>query len=233
MSKIWYTKRCMNQHIQTKHVVLAAVLLSLCVVILATVYIQLRTEKVSAALQSSLISQEKRLAELAILTKADSADSVLDSVIKDCSLENRVRFDAQLSRLASLSPQELKEIEPLFDACGSFFAEKKALMSLRLQREYEVFKDLMSIVETFEDIDSKYESVSTNWGLLTDLESERARLALTLVQIQKNIISELRKGTSVRADSVEVLTVEGQKTKDKLIEIGIQVNDLHTKLLTQ
>ena len=60
-------------------------------------------------------------------------------IISDCP--NRVKFETLLDTLATLKHNDLVRTQQLFESCGSFYSERKAVMVSRLERELDVLKD--------------------------------------------------------------------------------------------
>jgi hypothetical protein len=176
-----------------------------------------------------IANQEKELSVLAQLTADDGADAVVSSIIKDCSPENRSRFDTLLGSLGNLKGAELIEVKQLFDACGNFYAERKAVMASRLSREYETYSELIDLLATA-DARSAGEYPRDAWGELIAKEEERSTLYTDLVSIQESIINELLAGHPVSAESLQTLLVKGQKTRDSLDTLAGEITALRQRL---
>lgn len=184
-----------------------------------------------AVTRLKIAEQEKRLATIAEVTGRDGADAVVEKIIQDCSAEKRAQFDTQLSQLPTLRGSELVEVEQLFSACGNFFAERKAVMVARLEREYEMYLDLLSILALVDSKNAELEYDAASWGRLVAKEVERSTLSTTLVEIQGNIINDLKSNLSVTSDVMQATLVEGQKTKERLIAISSEIYTLRQEIL--
>jgi hypothetical protein len=176
-----------------------------------------------------IADQEKELSVLAQLTADDGADAVVSSIIKDCSPENRSRFDTLLSSLGDLKGAELAEVKQLFDACGNFYAERKAVMSSRLSREYETYAELIDLLGTA-DARSAREYPRAAWGELIAKEAQRSTLYSDLVSLQGSIINELLAGHPVSSESLQTLLVKGQKTRESLDTLAKEITALREQL---
>ncbi|MCD5381715.1 MAG: hypothetical protein LR017_00180 [Candidatus Pacebacteria bacterium] len=55
---------------------------------------------------------------------------MIASIITDCP--NRTEFESLLARLHLLQHRELIRVQQHFNACGDFYAERKALMVARI-----------------------------------------------------------------------------------------------------
>lgn len=174
---------------------------------------------------------ETSLASTALLADRDGADLVVEDLIKDCSVENRERFDMLLGKLSQLKGQELDEMEQLFNACGNFYAVRKAVMVARLEREYEVYLDFIEILSL---VDPKVKDITYNtkgWGDLVALEVKQSKLSTKLVDLQGKIIKALRQNITINSDEMQSMLAEGQETKDSLIVLGVQIDTQRREIL--
>ncbi len=197
----------------------------------ASLYIEDAQSEYILKTQLTIAEQETRLAAIAELTARDGADAVVEEIIKDCTPENRERFDTLLSSLSQLGRPELREVESLFSACGNFYAERKAVMVSRLSREFEVYEDLIGILALF---DKKAYGITYNvsgWKELVEMEQERSRLSTQLVQIQGDIIDALLAQSPIGSDEMQALLAQGQETKDSLELLSIQIDKRRQELL--
>lgn len=212
--------------------ILGAVSLFMFVVLLgASWYIHEVQSDLINATKLKIANQETQLASLSLLADKDSADSVVASIIKDCSIENRERFDMLLGKLSQLRGQELNEIDQLFNACGNFYAVRKAVMAARLQREYEVYLDLIEILAL---ADNKVNNITFNtkgWGELVLLEKQQSELSTKLVDLQGRIIRALRQNITISSEDMQSMLVEGQETKDALFAIVGQIDSKRQEIL--
>jgi hypothetical protein len=106
---------------------------------------------------------------------------------------------------------ELLEVENLFNACGDYFAQQKAMMSARFEREYEVYLDFIDMLKL---IDPKADGITYDtdgWKILVDKEKKRSELMVKLVAIQGDIIQAMKKNVSISSEEMQLLLVEGQQ----------------------
>jgi hypothetical protein len=171
-----------------------------------------------------IAEQQTQLSVIAELTATDGADTVVAEIIRDCSPENRARFDTQLSKLDSLRASELTEIEQLFNACGNFFSERKAVMTARLKREYEVYTDLVDILKKIDERADVTLYKTEGWSNLVAMETKRSQLSSRLVDIQGAVIRELRSGVAIQSEELQATLVEAQKIKVELLDLSEEIN---------
>jgi len=213
-----------------KKIFAGMLLFAFVVMLAASVYIQQVQSEFALLTRLKIAEQETKLATIAEITDGDKADATVAAIIKDCSLENRGRFDELLARLSELNATELKDIEQLFNACGNFFAVQKAVMVTRLQHEYDVYVDLIEILTL---VDKKADTIVYNhegWKRLVDLETKRSVLSTHLVNIQGDIIRALISKVTIASDDMQELLVSGQKTKDDLFLISTEIDDLRAQI---
>lgn len=213
-----------------KKIFAGMLLFAFVVMLAASVYIQQVQSEFALLTRLKIAEQETKLATIAEITDGDTADATVAAIIKDCSLENRGRFDELLARLSELNATELKDIEQLFNACGNFFAVQKAVMVTRLQHEYDFYVDLIEILTL---VDKKADTIVYNhegWKRLVDLETKRSVLSTHLVNIQGDIIRALISKVTIASDDMQELLVSGQKTKDDLFLISTEIDDLRAQI---
>lgn len=194
-------------------------------------YVQEKTADVLGAVRLQIVEQEKRLGTIAEVTGRDGADEVVERIIQDCSGEKRARFDTQLGALPTLKGAQLVEIEQLFSSCGNFFAVRKAVMVSRLEREYEVYLDLLAVLELIDSKKALETHNAESWGKLVAMEVERSALGEKLVEIQGKIITDLKAKVTVNSDEMQVTLVEGQKTKEALLRVSSSIYTLRQSIL--
>lgn len=168
---------------------------------------------------------------LATLTDNNGADALTERIIADCP--KRQEFESFLVRLNTLSEKDVLLTQQLFDSCGAFYAERKALMVSRLEREYEVFVAYAELLEILRDL-TAVEKALFGWKDIVELEKSRSTLLNDQVTLQSQIITVLLTGgqnqkvyTTVDtllkdagevAQSLSVLDKQVEEKRDTLIQ---------------
>lgn len=217
--------------LEHKKAIAAAFFFIFAVFLAASIYIREVQSDYVLNTRLQISEQETQLAALAELTDRDGADAVVERIIKDCSPENRGRFDTLLSKLGELNAAELKEIEQLFNACGNFYAERKAVMVARLEREYEIYLDFIEILSLVDESASVATYNVEGWRALVDKEKERSELSTKLVNIQGQIITALLENMPIASERMQLLMVEGQQTKERLSSLSTDIDLLRQEIL--
>lgn len=193
--------------------------------LVASYYIQEVKADYTIQTKLKIAEQETVLARIADLINRDGADAVVAEIIKDCSLENRARFDTLLSQLGTLRGKELDETKNLFGACANFYAQRTAVMVARLEREYEVYVDLLELLSVVESASAEVQYSKERWAERVTLEKQRSALSTELVVVQGRIIDALLANKQIASDEMQLLLVEGQQTKEKLTVLTTEINN--------
>jgi hypothetical protein len=162
-----------------------------------------KLEAASLALEANIAEQEVVLVTIADLAKQSGADEVTERIVVDCAPTERVRFESLLDKLStSISRAELLELDNLFFACGSYFADRKAVMVARLIREVAVYRDYIALRNRVLASDAVGEDRVVLWQRIADDELLLSEDFNKLVNHQRDIIQALLAGKS--RDSAEI-----------------------------
>lgn len=217
---------------KTLNRVLAGFLCVVVLYILATVLMQFRLKNLREQIVLQISKQQTLLVGVAETTARNGADVVTESIIKDCSVVDRTEFDDLLGRLdKGLSKTEMVKLEGLFGRCGSFYAQRKALMVSRLGREVEVYTSQIEQLETLTN-NRVFETYKVDiWKQLVEQENVQSELFSSLVAQQDTIISTLMSGS--KADSMEMKAVlkEARETQESLLVTNRQAADTRATLI--
>lgn len=167
--------------------------------IVGAVVADYRQGEVEKLIRSELEEQQTVMYGLADITDRNGADENVGSIIRDC--ERRSEFESLLVKLGSLTKKDMLSLQSLFDACGNFEAERKALMVGKLEREYQEYTDLYMLLSklTAQNLDA-YDTAL--WKDIVEKERMRSDLLQELSNIQAEIITELIRGESLQGTEV-------------------------------
>lgn len=183
-------------------------------------------------IKEQIASQEALLVEIAVTTARNGADAVTESIVRDCTINERVRFDSLLGSLDSnLNMTELTELERLFGRCGSFFSERKSVMVSRLSREIEVYTNYVNQLSTIlnEDVSKDYSLLQ--WQNLAETEQKSSDLFAELVSLQDQIIAALLEGESVESEELKQILLKVNETQQSLAVINTQISQIRSGLV--
>tara|TARA_B100000508_G_scaffold37715_2_gene29514 strand:- start:16425 stop:17111 length:687 start_codon:yes stop_codon:yes gene_type:complete len=185
------------------------------------------------SVRAQIASQETTLAAIAETTARNGADTITESIVRDCSIKERSSFDDLLGRLNDgLARYELVELERLFGRCGSFFSERKTIMVTRLAREIEIFETTVNQLAILEGDRVLGDYQVEQWKALSAEEKKQSELFAELVKKQDQIISTLLEGKS--ADSPEIIEIlqEVREIQETLIVANKQASDIRKQLIS-
>lgn len=202
------------------------------VIFLATSYfVKEQQQEIVANIALNIAEQEKTLTTIAEITDSNGVDSVVESIIIDCSLKKRARFDTLLNNLGTLTPTELEETSDLFDACAHFSAERKAVMVSRMRREFEVYRNLVGLLEIVDAIETLREYDIEKWAQLVNFEEKRSDIFKAQVVVQNNIIVALQNGEKVGSDTIAQLLADAKNINEEAIVTNHKIDTLRGSLL--
>ena len=196
--------------------------LALCVAIGAFVAHE-EVEEVIHLSEVQIARQEAALFELTERTDRNEGDAVVNAIIRDCT--SREEFDELLSTIGSLNRFQLQQLEGYYDGCAPFYAERKAMMVARLEREVEVLEQYHAFLESVAPERSGIVNI-TDWQTLVSLERERSNGLNDQVRIQKSIITELLAGNVSTSEEIQTLLFEAQAVTERLEVAGAQIDTL-------
>lgn len=216
-------ERFLNIHFMiSAHLVVVA----LVVVVAAFVNYHVKND-LRLSLEKNVDRQLVLLSDLATITDRNGADEVVEQIIIDCP--RRPKFESLLGELGRLSKSSLLEAQQLFESCGGFYAERKALMVARLNREFEVLKDNVSLLEVL-DSSTKDQYNLSDWDTLINDEQKRSDLLTEQLDIQEKIITLLISGKTVSSQEIIDLVNEAGQVNDSLSVLGKQIDEKRDRL---
>lgn len=210
-----------------------ACLVGVLVIYIATTAIvtaRLSTYEQTARLQ--IADQQSVLIAIAEATSRNGADAVSESIIQDCAVNERTEFDSLLARLnGGLSQSELATLERLFGRCGSFFSDRKSVMSARLSRETEVYKTYVEQLSILlgDDLEGPFSVVK--WEALAIEEKRQSDLFAKLVAVQDQIIATLLSGKNANSDEIQEILQEAKEIQETLLVAHKQASTLRAELV--
>lgn len=216
-------KRFLNLHFMIAfHLVVLAILITS-----AAWFAHTAKAEVRHKIEENIDRQLVRLTELADTTDRNGADETVSAIISDC--QRRGEFEILLGKLGTLPQKELIEVQQLFESCGNFYAEQKALMVSKFGREYEVFKDNADLLMTL-DRNVDMEEELSQWNRVIALEQERSGLLAEQTVLQQDIITALLEGNKINSQVIGDLVLYAQKIGESLGVIDKQIDGIRTEL---
>lgn len=198
--------------------------------LVASFYIKEKQEDYRSMVMVKLAEQETEMVRFSELLDRESADDIVNKVVKDCEQTDRQRFDMLLGNLSQLQSAELREVDVLFPACGSYFADRQAVLVSRLSREVEVYAEYISLLELTSTDTETYSKKLVLWKEFNVQETERSELVTQLVVIQAEIIDLLIAGELAASEAIKEKLQTAQSTKDTISLLGTQADSLRLEI---
>lgn len=220
----------MKSWLRSRNLILMLLLIGL-IYTVVTVIVNTRLQEIEIHTRTLISEQQALLATISEITARNGADSVTESVIKDCSFSERSQFDDLLGQLnKGLTHSKLVDLERLFGRCGSFYSERKSVMVARFAREIEIYEDYVNQLSIITDNDESEEFQVSKWNMLSKEEQDQGRLFAELVRHQDKIISTLIEGYT--ADSPEIASIlqEVSVVQNSLIVSKKNSSDIRSEL---
>ena len=195
------------KHYLDTHVRIALILLTLALASVVGAFVaHVRSEAAVASIRERMGESDRYMFELSELTDRNGADEAITGIIPAC--DRRAEYESLLVKLAELGKKDLLLLQNLFEACGAFDAQRKALMVAKLEREFESYKTFRSLLDEFGEEEAGERM--TVWEDIVIHEKHRSSLLNDLYGIQKSIISELIVGGSPSGERVRTLAGNAQ-----------------------
>lgn len=211
------------------HILISIQLVVVAVVICIAAYsVHVAKHDTYTLLLSRAHEQVLLLEELFVLTDRNGADSATAEVIKDCP--RRDEFDTLLTSLSSLGNKDLLRTQQLLESCGGYFAERKALMVVRIEREIDYLRDIVSMLDTL-DVSERPVFSLEEWEILHDHEVRRSGLLNEQVTIQGDIITALLLSTPESQTKITELSRRAQSVGETLMVLDQQIDDQRKQLI--
>lgn len=183
--------------------------------------------------RSQITEQLVLVSAISEATSRNGADAVTESIVKDCSVSERIQFDDLLNNLNNnLNRTQLTELERLFGRCGSFYSERKSVMVARLTREVEILEGYVNQLSVILDKDISSEYSLEDWKKLSEEEKKQSELFANLVVLQDEIISTLLSGKNAQSPEIEEILQQVREVQETLLVANAQASALRTRLIS-
>jgi hypothetical protein len=192
-----------------------------------------QNSKTIATLDAAILIQKDNLSDLAEITRVNGSDATTDRIIVDCSSSERERFDTLLDQLqANISKSELNELNTLFYACGSFYADRKAVMATKLLREVEILSDYVDLRSIVSGKSSDESTKVEAWRKIAESELKTAEYFKELVQLQGKIIVQLDSGMTPTSPEVTATLTQVSTVRGQMLVLNQQIEVLKDEVTT-
>lgn len=212
----------------TSHLVIAlyAILIALLVAGSAW-YVDRSQRAIEERLQAELQETRATLTDLAVVTDRNGADALTERIIVDCP--RRAEFENLLNRLGTATQKELLSAQQLFESCGAFYAERKALMVAQLEREFAHYEETISLLREIDDV-ATLEADLVKWKALIEAENTRSSFLTEQTDIQSEIITLLIEGNGTQT-RINELVRRAQSISESLSVTDAQIDEMRVGLM--
>lgn len=219
----------MQEHIKSQSFIKIAVpLIGLAVTIAIGAFVaHYNQQKVASSIKEHLDTQANKLWDLAVVTDRNGADEVISRIIADCP--RRGEYETLLNELGILSKKELITVQNLYESCGSFYAERKALMVSKLARELEIAEEYAEVLSYLDKKTVSSYKLDT-WKEIVSKEEMRSSLLSDQTIIQSKIIALLISGATSSSKDVRALVQEAQEITELLNVQDHEIDTLRGKI---
>jgi hypothetical protein len=198
-----------------------------------TTLVEKRFQEIEQNTRQQISQQMTLLAVIAEATARNGADAVTESIVRDCPVSERSKFDDLLGRLDSgLNFSQLTELDRLFGRCGSFYSERKLVMVARLAREIEVYENYVNQLSVITGDDLSPEFKLEEWKSLAEAENKLSGLFAQLVISQDKIIGTLLEGKSPSSPEIAQILHEVGQVQETLTVTNTQTSNLRSRLIS-
>lgn len=185
------------------------------------------------ALELRISEQHLLLFSLAEITKRGGADEVVAEVVVDCTVPERQRFDRLLDSLSSTLPAvELRELELLYNRCGSFFYDRRVVMTARMEREIVLLAEFLDLLDTLKTVPDSQRERLGDWQLLVESETTMNQHFGKLVSLQGDIIDSLVNDSNANSPEIQAILSDVTDTQNLISVTASQSENLRQQLQT-
>jgi len=182
-----------------------------------------RTEVFTASLHRSLSDQHAIVLNKIESMRGDTVSDTVSSLVADCNIEQRQRFDTLLDRLESpMTQAELSELHKLFNECAYFFSDRRRLLSLELSGAVHTLEVLSGVAAKY-SLTPISESNLSLYNEIANNERQLASLFNQLVKYQGAIIAELLSGNTPQAPALVAIREAVRVTRSEMNTTTVQI----------
>jgi hypothetical protein len=195
------------------------------VVALSAWYIDYSRAQIEMAVHERIVATTEHIMSLALVTDRNGADELTERIVSDCP--RRTEFENLLNMLNTATRKDLISAQQLFESCGSFYAERKALMVAQLEREYTLLENDLALLNILRDLTPEEEALRT-WKEIVELEIMRSSLLSEQTALQADIIRLLIEGSA--SSRIQELVRQAQELGQSLSVTDAQIDALRTNI---
>lgn len=178
----------------------------------------------AATLRTSLIATSDRL-------DRNEPSSALSSLLTQCT--DPARFDDLLSRLNSLTPSELLDLEHMFDICGDYPSLVKRLTLKEFDESLTQYESISRMINVLKPAINQDDAFLVNMKRISTLEQQRSEQLRVQTQVQKQIISLLKQKDAQNIERIKELVRTAGQTATTLQELNAKIDSVRSSFVQE
>jgi hypothetical protein len=191
-----------------------------------------RLRDIQQTVRTEIDAQHVSLVTFAKTATSNEADTETLEIIRDCSKSEREQFYELLGNLNNkLTATQLSELQVLFGRCGDYYAVRKSIMTARLEREIDVYKSLVDILNAVTRQDNAAAFQLAAWDELAVVEKSESDSYSELVTLQDKIITALLAGKAPDSAQVKEILEEVAQAQADLKDASVRSAEIRSGLL--
>jgi hypothetical protein len=215
---------------QNKYLIFGIIVGATVVYLLSTFTTDKKLNQLQLTLDTSLDQVASETKDLALLIGRGGLTAGAESIIADCTDDERDSFESKLAALdTGLSEAELSSVDTLFSRCAPVQPVRRTLMVMELSRLIETLDTQVHQRKQLGDY-KEYDDMLATLRQLLILEEEMTRSSFDLVYLQREIIDVLLSGQSVTSDQANQLRERGGSIRRALDESATEAATLRSYL---
>ena len=199
---------------------------------LIVIIVREKLDNLHSLIQLHISDQQSLLKTIAEITARNGADVVTESIIRDCSVNERTEFDTLLDKLdKGLVKSDLEKLDRLFGRCASFYPQRKSVMVARFSREIEVYSSYVDQLKTISDKETVASYNVDTWQQLASQEKKQSELFVKMTTLQETIITTLISGKTSDSKEIKDVLKEVKEVQQGLVEASAEAAQIRSELI--
>jgi hypothetical protein len=186
--------------------------------------------QLQTSLEASIELSIEEATDLALVIGRGGFTPAAESIIADCTTDERNQFEDRLSRLdAGVGEADLLVVDKLFSRCAPVMSVRRTLMVMDLSRRVE---GVVLLVEQRKQLGNytQFDDVVADLSELVELEDAITELSFDLVYLQREIIDSLLAGELVSSTAASSLRERGLTLRTELNEKAQSAQELRADM---
>lgn len=222
----------MNFFARHKYLITGIMIGAVAVLLLSRVTTERKLNDLQTSLESSIETSVQNTTTLARVIGEGRLTKTAETIITDCTPEERNLFEAKLAKLdAGVAEVELNQIDKLFSRCAPVQSIRRTLMVMDLARQIEGLEVLVNQRKQLGTYTTHDELLADAKVLLAH-EEKITQLSLDLVYLQREILDALLAGESVSSERSKNFKDRGYNLRTELQSVAEEAVSVRDRVLS-